>query len=176
MILEKLEPYIAENLDLLTAEDLINCFVGFSHPHCQKRLTILDEIEEKIIASASLGQLKIEESADMLYEFSQLQIGSKSMITAVATLLDQQIVDQYSAFKAAEFKMTDATKINFDSFYSAVVALDIVRHGNWMRSIYQMGKMYLATRDIEGDAARQLSYDEAYMLYKMFLDLQEVRP
>lgn len=64
-------------------------FIGFSHPHCQKRLPILDALEEKIVASASLGQLKMQECIDILYELAQLQIGSKATISALATLLDQ---------------------------------------------------------------------------------------
>ena len=57
---------------MLTSEDIVNVFVGFSHPHCQKRLPILDAIEEKLISSASHNELKIEECTEILFEMAQL--------------------------------------------------------------------------------------------------------
>lgn len=67
--------------------------------------------------------------------------------------------------------MTDATKVNFDTCYSSMVALDLVRSGNWVRSVYQMGRMYLATRDYEGENARKLTYEESYTLFKLLNDM-----
>ena len=70
LILEKVEPYLASNIELLTNEDLINCFIGFSHPHCQKRLPILDSIEDRLIAAATLDQLSLNENIESIYELS----------------------------------------------------------------------------------------------------------
>ena len=78
--------------------------------------------------------------------------------------------------KAAQYKVNNATKVSFDTCYSSMVALDLVRHGNWLRSVYQMGRMYLATRTYEAENARQLTYDEAYALHKLLNDVSEVQP
>lgn len=85
-------------------------------------------------------------------------------------------MDKFSEFKAAEFKINNATKVSFDTCYSAMIALDLARHGSWTRSVYQMGRMYMATREFEAENAKQLSYDDAYALYKVLNEMSEVRP
>lgn len=85
---------------------------------------------------------------------AQLQIGSKATIKALVTLLDQQIHDKFNEYKAADFKINNVTKVSFDTCYSAMVALDLVRHGNWMRPISMMSRIYLATREYEGENAK----------------------
>ena len=70
MILEKVEPFIAEQLDLANLEDLLNCLIGFSHPHCTKRFALLDGVEQRLALMANEGSLSLDETAELLYELA----------------------------------------------------------------------------------------------------------
>ena len=51
-ILETLEPYIQDEITLLTVGELINAYVGFTHPHISRPFQITNLIEARLLNSA----------------------------------------------------------------------------------------------------------------------------
>ena len=58
----------------------MNIMIGYSHPHLSKRLPILDAIETKLANSASEGTMLMNETAQMLFELANHQLGSKMLV------------------------------------------------------------------------------------------------
>jgi hypothetical protein len=52
MVLATIEPYIKELEHNMSSDQLIQCYFGFSHPHCASRLDILDSLESRLIKLA----------------------------------------------------------------------------------------------------------------------------
>ena len=47
--LETVEPYIVDELPILSIHDQAQAYIGFTHPHTTKRFEILDLIEAKLL-------------------------------------------------------------------------------------------------------------------------------
>ena len=81
-ILETLEPYFQEKLEVLSFDQLVDTYIGFSHPHTSRRPDILDMIETKLIASVQAKQASKTQLERLLAELSSHRVGSKVLVTA----------------------------------------------------------------------------------------------
>ena len=58
-MLKTVEPYIADEMALLSVQDLVNAYIGFSHPHSSQPFEVLSLIEARLINGVndlSLGE------------------------------------------------------------------------------------------------------------------------
>ena len=83
--LATIEPYIIDNMQHLEFVDLMNAYLGFSHPHQPSRPKILESLESKL--SRHLSEMVEADDNTPFYEmnvfFNELvtnQIGSASIV------------------------------------------------------------------------------------------------
>ena len=74
--LETIEPYIVDELPVLSMHDMVQAYIGFTHPHTTKRLPILDLIEARMLNDALDNKIDLESCIEILYQFALNQIGS----------------------------------------------------------------------------------------------------
>ena len=121
IILQTVEPYIQEELSLLSISDLINAYIGFTHPHVSRPFQITNLIEAKII-NMTLGQkLSLEDSVEVLHSFSQKKIGSKILIETVEDFVKTQITERFEKYEV-ECKLEEA--IDSQTGYKCIIALN----------------------------------------------------
>lgn len=75
----------------MTSSEILNAIMGFSHPHCTKRLDVLDLLETRLIMVLESNQIQIEDASYLLYELSRFQIGSKILINSLIKKIDQEL-------------------------------------------------------------------------------------
>lgn len=103
-VLKTIEPYLVDEIALMTVEDMINTFVAYTHPHASQRLAILDLLETKITLLASQPkQLNLSDCANILHSFSSNQIGSKLMIDSLCSRLAQHSDALFQNFKESNY-------------------------------------------------------------------------
>ena len=78
--LETVEPYIADELPILSIIDQASAYIGFTHPHTTKRFEILDLLEAKMLNHALESKIDLSSCIEILYDFSLKQVGSKVLV------------------------------------------------------------------------------------------------
>lgn len=149
-LIEKIEPHIAKQIDLATNEDLMSCLIGFSHPHLNKRLPIIDAIEGKLAQSAIEGMSSLEETANQLFELANHQTGSKMLVNVLGKHLTDLIEERYELFSPtpeSEGLITEATQLKFEVYFHAVTALDGVRCKDWRSLVLKLTQMFLKSME-----------------------------
>lgn len=66
-ILTVIEPYILDELQLLNVSEMVNAYVGFTHPHLSRPFEVTNFIEERLINLANSDMLSTDEAAEILY-------------------------------------------------------------------------------------------------------------
>lgn len=104
--LETIEPYIMDQLNVMTLNDVLNAIVGFSHPQSTRRYDVLDALESRLVSACGTNQMGLEEAAHVLYELSRLQIGSKIAVDSLTTKIDAEVRARFDVYKAKNYRMT----------------------------------------------------------------------
>lgn len=121
-ILTTIEPYVQDEISLLTVNDLINAYVGFSHTHVSRPFQIINLLEARLINLAHGQKINFHDATEILYEFSQRQIGSKVLIETLINM-----VETISAEKFEKFEDNEVLSVDKDIGFKLIVALDTVQ-------------------------------------------------
>jgi hypothetical protein len=70
-ILSTVEPYVLEEISLLTVTDLMNAYIGFTHTHVSKPFEITNVLESKLIKLSITKKMSFDDAAEVLFEFSK---------------------------------------------------------------------------------------------------------
>jgi hypothetical protein len=78
--LETVEPYIVDELPILSIIDQASAYIGFTHPHTTKRFEILDLLEARMLYHILESKIDLSSCIEILYDFSLKQVGSKVLV------------------------------------------------------------------------------------------------
>ena len=59
-----------DELPILSMHDLVQAYIGFTHPHSTKRLEIIDLIETRMLNNAFEKKIDFGSCVEILYDFS----------------------------------------------------------------------------------------------------------
>lgn len=155
-ILTTIEPYVVEELSLLTVTDLMNAYIGFTHTHVSKPFEITNALESKLIKLSITKKMNFDDASEVLFEFSKQSIGSKILIETLAYMIETESAEKYALLKAANYKQDEP--MNKHTGYKAIVALDTIQSKDSLRAIYQIGKMM----------DKNMDYEQLYTLKTIF--------
>lgn len=130
----------------------MNAYIGFTHTHVSKPFQITNMLEAKLINYAVMKKMSFDDAAEVLYEFSQKQIGSKILIETLVHMIESDSADKYALFNKDEL-------LNKHTSFKSIVALDSLQSKFSQRAIYQIGKMMDKTT---------MDYEELYTLKSIF--------
>lgn len=166
--LETVEPYIADQLNYLQVNDILNAIVGFSHPHCTKRLDVLDLLEARLVHVLNTNEIDFENTAHILFEFGRQQIGSKVVITNLIAKIDRELNERRSALLASKGKMTPDLHVDFDTAFKTIMAMEATGSASDsnmnIKIIRRVGELMLDTLNVTQSKEAHLDYERLYYI------------
>lgn len=143
-VLTTAEPYLTNDVSLMSTDNLVDVLVGYTHSDSSERLPIANVVEQRLTQIALGNTMDFEEFASALYKLGTNQTGSKLMINKMFHNFTQNV----KKFKK-NYERTDGSSAQFIAKYGilirqCIISLHVIRPENqfYNQTMLNLASMY----------------------------------